>query len=135
LTRQRGASPAARLPFTLADASNGVIVMRAKSGQAILEHELLGEQAATFGRTAEDLQAALDALAAFDRRTGDGRMPADRRALKRRRLVDDAAYAMWCFVVQRECAGIRTIDRALEGFAVPTEVRRKMGTVWRRASP
>jgi hypothetical protein len=134
LTRQRGASPAARLPFTVAVASNGVLVMRAKTGQVILEHELLGEQAATFGRTAYDLQAALDALATFDRRTSDDRMPAERRALRRGRLVDDAAYAMWCFVVQRECAGIRTIDRALEGFAVPPEVRRKMGTVWRRVS-
>jgi hypothetical protein len=108
--------------------------MRVKTGQAVLEHEMLGEQAATFGRTAADLQAALDALARFDRRTGDGRMPADRRTLKRGRLVDDAAYAMWCFVVQRECAGIRTIERALEGFSVPADVRRKMGTVWRRSN-
>ena len=92
--------------------------MRPKNGWDVLQHEILGEQASTIGRLGRDLQAALDALAACDRSDA-----------QRGRLVDAAAYALWNFVVQRDCSGLRFTERVLEDYAVPAEVRAKMGAV------
>src|SRR5579871_4903945 len=44
-----------------------VVVKRPKTGQDVLEYEILGEQAATIGRLSRELRAALDALVDFDR--------------------------------------------------------------------
>jgi len=115
-------------PGPVGSASNGVVMMRYRTGQDVLEYELLGEQAATIGRLARELRAALDVLDAFDRRVSDGR--AGRRDSRRRaQLVEAAAYALWHFVVQRECSGFRGTEQVLEDYAVPTEVRMKMGAV------
>ena len=103
--------------------------MRRRTGQDVLEYEILQEQAATIGRLARDLQDALDALDAFDKQASSGEMPADRRERRRARLVDDAAYALWHFIVQRECSGLRATERVLKDYAVPAEVRVKMGAV------
>ena|SRR6185503_8400142 len=103
--------------------------MRAKTGHAVLEHELLAEQAATITRLAEALRNALDALAGFEQRPSTAKMSAERRALKRSLLVDAAANALWHFVVQRDCAGFRFTEQALEEFAVPAEVRAKLGAI------
>ena len=99
--------------------------MRRKTGQDVLEYEILEEQAATIGRLSRNLRATLDALAAFDEREP----AADRRDPRRVRLVDDAAYALWHFVVQRDCSGFRFTEQILEEYAVPAEVRAKMGAV------
>lgn len=106
--------------------------MRVKPGEAAqnaLEHEILGEQASTIGRLAHELGAALDALRAFDEKVKSGRISEERRERQRPRLVDAAAYALWNFVVQRDCAGFRFTDKALQQFTIPKEVRVKMGTV------
>ena len=97
--------------------------MRRKTGQDVLEYEILEEQAATIGRLSRNLRAALDALAAFDEREPT----ADRRDPRRIRLVDDAAYALWHFVVQRDCSGLRGTEHILKGYGVPAEVRARMG--------
>jgi len=99
--------------------------MRFGTGQEVLEYEILEEQAATIGRLARELRAALDALDTFDRRA----TTADRHDPQRLRLVDAAAYALWHFVVERECSGFRGTEQVLEVYAVPAEVRRKMGDV------
>jgi len=99
--------------------------MRFKTGQEVLEYEILEEQAATIGRLARELRAALDALDTFDRRA----TTADRRDPQRLHLVDAAASALWNFVVQRECSGFRWTEQVLEDFAVPAEVRGKMGAI------
>ena len=103
--------------------------MRVRTGQDVLEYEILEEQAATIGRLSRDLREALAALDAFDQRAGSGRTAADRRAPQRVHLVDTAAYALWNFVVQRECSGFRWTEQVLEDYAVPAEVRAKMGAV------
>ncbi|MBN9089987.1 MAG: hypothetical protein J0J01_24010 [Reyranella sp.] len=90
---------------------------RPKTGQDVLEYEILGEQAATIGRLSRELRAALDALAAVDRDDPE-----------RDQLVDAAGYALWNFVVQRDCSGFgRTTEHILEDYAVPAEVRARMG--------
>jgi hypothetical protein len=43
--------------------------------------------------------------------------------------VDAAAYAFWNFVVQRECSGFRETEQVLKDYAVPVEVRAKMGAI------
>jgi len=94
-----------------------------------LEYEIRQEQAATIGRLARELRDALDALDAFNRRASGGKTAADSRDLQRTRLVDAAAYALWNFVVQRECSGFRETEQVLKEYAVPVEVRVKMGAV------
>lgn len=101
--------------------------MRPKTGQDVLEYEILEEQAATIGRLSRELRAALDALADFDRQTA-----VDRGDPWRMGLVDDAAYALWHFVVQRDCSGLRGTEHVLKGYAVPAEVRARMGAPRRR---
>src|SRR5215468_7781389 len=92
---------------------------RPKTGQDVLEYEILGEQAATIGRQSQELRKALDALAAVGR--DDPQRP---------RLVDAAGYALWSFVVQRDCSGMsRTTEHVLKSYNVPAEVRARMGVV------
>jgi hypothetical protein len=106
--------------------------MRVKTGQDVLEYEILEEQAATIGRLGRELRQALETLDAFKRAAGRT-MSNDRREVERKRLVDAAAYALWNFVVQRDCAGLRFTDRILEDYAVPGEVRLRMGAARRPA--
>jgi hypothetical protein len=103
--------------------------MRSKAGLDVLEYEILQEQAATIGRLAQDLRNTLAALYAFDRRATGGTAAPGRPAPSRAQLVDAAAYALWNFVVQRECSGLRGIEQVLSDYAVPAEVRLKMGAV------
>jgi hypothetical protein len=107
-----------------------VIVMPSRTGLDVLEYEIRQEQAATIGRLARELRDALDALDAFNRRASSGKTAADSRDPQRARLVDAAAYALWNFVVQRECSGFRETEQVLKDYAVPAEVRAKMGAVW-----
>lgn len=97
-----------------------IVLIRPKTGQEVLEYEIREEQAATIGRLALELRAALDALNDFDQRASGGDP-------QRERLVDEAAYALWHFVVQRECSGFRGTEQALQDYDVSTEVRARMG--------
>jgi hypothetical protein len=100
------------------------VVTRPKTGQDVLEYEILGEQAATIGRLSRALRESLDALKAFDERAGEA---IDRGDPQRMRLVDAAGYALFNFVVQRDCAGLRGTEHVLKQYAVPAEVRARMG--------
>jgi hypothetical protein len=106
-----------------------VVLMRVRTGLDVLEYELRQEQAATIGRLARELRNALDALDTFDRRASSGKTVADGSDPQRARLVDAAAYALWNFVVQRECSGFRWTEQVLKDYAIPREVRAKMGAV------
>ena len=103
--------------------------MRVRTGLDVLEYEIRQEQAATIGRLARELRDALDALNAFDNEASSGESPAEGRDPERTRLVDRAADALWNFVAQRECAGFRWTEELLKDYAVPAEVRAKMGAV------
>jgi hypothetical protein len=104
-------------------------MMRPKTGWDVLQYEIREEQAATIGRLARELREALDALDAFDRRASSATMTANSRDRQRERLVDAAGYALWSFVVQRDCSGFRLTDHVLEDYAVPAEVRARMGVM------
>ena len=103
--------------------------MRLRTGQDVLEYEIRQEQAATIGRLARELRDALDALDTFNRRASSGKTAADSGDPQRARLVDAAAYALWNFVVQRECSGFRGTEQVLKDYVVPVEVRAKMGAI------
>ena len=100
---------------------------RVRTGLDVLEYEIRQEQAATIGRLARELRDALDALHIFDRRASSGNTTPDSRDPQRAGLVDAAAYALWNFVVQRECSGLRWTEQVLRDYDVPAEVSAKMG--------
>ena len=91
-----------------------------RSGYATLTHEMAEERASALARLGRRLEAALTALAACPR-TPD----VDRKA--RDRLVEQAGYALWLFVVQREACGLRKIDHVIQVYGVPNEVLARMG--------
>jgi hypothetical protein len=105
-----------------------------RTGQDVLEYEIRQEQAATMGRLGRELRNALDALDDFDRQENSGMTAADGRDPQRARLVDAAAYALWNFVVQRECSGFRGTEQILKDYPVPAEVGAKMGVIRPRHS-
>jgi hypothetical protein len=100
-----------------------------RTEQDVLGYQLREEQAATINRLARELRDALDALGDFDGqvRRANAAVVTPVLGRLRARLVDTAAYALWHFVVQRDCMGFRLTEDALADYAVPAEVRAKMG--------
>jgi hypothetical protein len=91
-----------------------------RSGYATLQYEIAEERASALARLGQRLEDALTALAAyprtdnFDRKTRDG-------------LIEQAGYALWLFVVQREACGLNKIDHVIQVYRVPNEVIARMG--------
>ena len=96
------------------------------SGFATLQYEIAEERASALGRLGRRLEAALTALAACPR-TADS----DRKI--RDGLVEQAGYALWLFVVQREACGLRKIDHVIQVYGVPREVVARMGPLARQS--
>ena len=88
---------------------------------AALEYEIAAEKAASLGRAGKALEAALEALHAFDR----ARPVRWQKA--RELLVVEAAERLWYYVVQREAMGWYRHDDAIELYAVPGEIQARMG--------
>jgi len=91
-----------------------------RSGHATLEYEIAQERASALGRLGRRLEAALTALAACPRTASSDREIRDR-------LVQQAGYALWLFVVQREACGLNKIDHVMQEYDVPNEVYARMG--------
>ena len=85
-----------------------------ETGEAVLRHELLQEQAASLGRQGEKMEKALAALAASE---------AEARAA----ALAAAADAVWCFFVQREVMGLRDRAAIIAHYAIPREVLNRIG--------
>jgi len=93
-----------------------------RSGFATLEYEIAQEKASALGRLGRRLEAALAALAACPR------TPASDRKI-RDRLIEQAGYALWLFVVQREACGLNDSAHVMQNYGVPDEVYARMGPV------
>jgi hypothetical protein len=99
-----------------------------RSGYATLQYEIAEERASALARLGQRLEDALTALAAyprtdnFDRKIRDG-------------LVEQAGYALWLFVVQREACGLNKIDHVIQVYRVPNEVIARMGPLQSMAAP
>ena len=91
-----------------------------RSGYATLEYEIAQERASALGRLGRRLEAALTALAACPRTATSDREIRDS-------LVEQAGYALWLFVVQREACGLNKIDHVMQEYGVPNEVHARMG--------
>jgi hypothetical protein len=90
------------------------------SGYATLQYEIAEERASALGRLGRRLDAALTALAACPRTANSDRKTRDR-------LVEQAGYALWLLVVQREACGLNKIDHVIQVYQVPNEVVARMG--------
>jgi hypothetical protein len=90
------------------------------SRMAALDYEIAQEQVSAFGRLGRALEAALAALAEYDRNNGA-------RDATRARLVAGASHALWCYIVQREAIGMRDPRPVLRDYRVPAEVHNRMG--------
>jgi hypothetical protein len=87
-----------------------------RSGYTTLEYEIAQERASALGR----LEAALTALAACPRTANSNRKIRDS-------LVEQAGYALWLFVVQREACGLNDSAQVMQNYGVPNEVYARMG--------
>jgi hypothetical protein len=85
-----------------------------ETGEAVLRHEILEEQAAALGRMGRKLEAALAALAGHE---GEARGEA----------LKAAAEAAWCFLVQREVMGLRDRAAIVAQYGIPREVLARIG--------
>ena len=92
-----------------------------------LDYEVAQEQAAALGRAGRALEAALAALSEHDHEGQN----ADQT---RRRLVAEAADALWHFIIQRECCGLRDSRPVMRDYRVPQEVQNRMG-IFRGGGP
>ncbi len=84
------------------------------SGYATLEYEIAQERASALGRRLEAALGACPRTANSDRKIRDS-------------LVEQAGYALWLFVVQREACGLNKIDHVMREYGVPNEVYARMG--------
>ncbi len=93
---------------------------RSASVTDALDYEIAQEQAAALGRAGRALETALAALCEHDR---NGRSPDEMRQT----LVADAGDALWRFIIQRECCGLRDPRTVMRDYRVPREVQNRMG--------
>ena len=95
-----------------------------RSGHAALEHEIAQEKALALGRLGRRLEGALEALAASPWTANSDRKIRDS-------LVEQAGYALWLFVVQREACGLNDSVQVMRNYGVPNEVYPRMGPLAR----
>jgi uncharacterized protein DUF6665 len=86
-----------------------------ETGEAVLRHELLEEQAHSLGRAGRKVEAALAALEAHPRGEGRGA------------LLKTAADAVWGFLVQREVMGLRDRAQVIAQYRIPRDVLARIG--------
>jgi hypothetical protein len=98
-----------RLPQNLASR------LGVETGEAVLRHELLEEQAHSLGRAGRKVETALAALR--EHPGGEGRGP----------LLKAAADAVWGFFVQREVMGLRDRNAVIAQYDIPREVLVRLG--------
>jgi hypothetical protein len=92
-----------------------------------LDYEIAQEMAGTLGRLGSALERALRALAEFDAARPPEAPTPRASCAQRRELVAAASRALWHFIVQREACGLRDGRQVLRDYAVPPEVRDRMG--------
>ncbi len=102
--------------------------MRAQPIVNTLDAEILEEKAATLGRLTKAFETALAAWRAGEEDAAAGGSVSEQR---RQRLFDEAADALWHFVVQREVCGLRNTEAVLREYGVPAALRLRMGAIRR----
>jgi len=93
-----------------------------------LDYEIAHEQASALGRLGRALEVALAALSAFDRARPDHDASGADGGI-RSALVRNASDALWCFLIQRECCGLRDSRPVMRDYGVPAEIINRIGIV------
>ena len=100
-----------------------------------LDAEIFEEKAATLARLTRIFE---DRLAAWREAEAEAEAKAGAEAGrhssqdKRQCLLDEAAGALWQFVVQREACGLKNTEAVLRHYEVPPALRLRMGVIRRR---
>ncbi|TWG61104.1 MULTISPECIES: DUF6665 family protein [unclassified Aminobacter] len=81
-----------------------------------LDHEILGEKAATLGRAGDRVEKALKRLAA---EAPD--------SPQRPVLLKEAAEAVYAYFIQRELCGMRRHQDVIREYGIPAEVLVRLG--------
>ncbi len=97
--------------------------------ESALGYEIVQEQAAALGRLGRALEAALSALSEHDglQSRCDAGLERTGADAVRRRLLQEASDALWCFVVQRKACGLRDQRAIMRDYRVPADVQNRMG--------
>ena len=90
----------------------------------LLKTELAGETAASLGHHGRQVEAAMNALRAFD---AAGRGTAEERVA----LLKQAAKAVWHYFVQRELCGMRDHRWVIKDYGITNEVMVRLGAIER----
>lgn len=88
----------------------------------LLKTELAGESASSLGYHGRQVEAAMNALRAFDAAgsgTGD----------ERTALLKTAAKAVWSYFVQREMCGMRDHRWVIKDYGITNEVMVRLGAM------
>ncbi|MDK1491504.1 hypothetical protein QN219_15785 [Sinorhizobium sp. 7-81] len=93
----------------------------ARGGVNVLEYELMAERADALGRHGLKVEKALAALNGYD--------ASKHGPSVRQRLLDEAADAVWAFLIQREICGLRDSRDAVRRYGIPKEVMARVGIV------
>ena len=97
-----------------------------RSGENLLETELMIEKGSSLGRAGRAVEHALEQLAALEQGKAEG---------SRAELVDTAAYLVWELIIQQESCGIRDVALTYRMYKVPKDVQSRVGAVRPRAGP
>jgi hypothetical protein len=107
------------------DLADRIAALRNSGGAFdLLKTELAGESASSLGHHGRQVEAAMNALRAFDA-AGTGTAD-DRLALLRK-----AAKAVWGYFVQREMCGMRDHRWVIKDYGITGEVLVRLGAVER----
>ena len=88
--------------------------------------EIQQETAAAYFAACRKMVAALEALQAFDRAVAWTEKGSEQFA-RRSELLDETAERVYFVVIQREAMKLSGSEKFLEDYAVPDEVRRRLG--------
>ncbi|WP_295811319.1 DUF6665 family protein [uncultured Nitratireductor sp.] len=87
------------------------------SGDTVLQHEIVAEQASSLGHAGRRAEKALGRLAAVD--SDDGQ--------ELQRCLYAAADAVHCYFIQRELCGLRKHDDVISDLSIPGNVLARLG--------
>jgi hypothetical protein len=103
------------------------LALRPDAALDALQHEVMQEKAATLGRLTQAFEQAVADWRAAEADVAAGRGDEARRAAS----LDDAAEALWSFVVQREACGLRNTEAVLREYGVTAVLSLRIGVARR----
>lgn len=105
------------------DLATRLAAMRHSGGALdLLKTEMAGESASSLGHHGRQVEAAINAIRAFD---AAGQGTGDDRTV----LLKKAAKAVWHYFVQRELCGMRDHRWVIKDYGITNEVMVRLGAI------